>query len=128
MSEEIWKDFDSAENSGKVSFLVQRTNVLEGIESQIEEELKKHQSQCQAQSSERIEEIREILDGWDFRKSRSKALLFKDAGNQAFGSGENQKALELYSYGIAFMEPSEKTGGLCPVECKSTKLETVSFL
>lgn len=50
------------------------------------------------------------------QKNREKALLFKNAGNKAFGLGDNEKALLLYTQCLAWMPQDGTKGMLC---CKS---------
>jgi hypothetical protein len=43
-------------------------------------------------------------------KDKAKALVLKAAGNKAFGSGDNEKALHLYTQCLAWM-PYDETKG-----------------
>lgn len=111
MSQEIWNHFESSPNSGKLSYLVQYANLLERIEFHVKNLLEKHSDPEQMESKILSENIERILNGWDFRKSKSKALVLKEAGNQAFRSGSNEKALDFYSTAIAFMKSSSDSTG-----------------
>jgi hypothetical protein len=105
LSTSLWATLSSQEleeldlepsDLARFSYVLRKTRIREKIDEGIEKEL--------------LNGNLNSKPNWHSGKNRNRAFEAKSQGNSAFGSGNNEEALEYYSSAIAWMPVDENKG------------------